>query len=140
MPLGSLTRWKRFPVAAAACIFVVRGMIVQIGFHEHMRLALPERYDCLVSPLPPNVLMESHNRNIPKWTDSTTTVFAVCFFTLYGVGIALFKDVPDILGDEKAGVRTAAVVFGARQVRAMCVWEICLVTLIHHQSCLRLWI
>ena len=30
MPLGEIMRWKRFPAVAAACIFVVRGLIVQV--------------------------------------------------------------------------------------------------------------
>jgi len=97
MPIANLTRWKRFPLLAASCIFVVRGLIVQIGFHEHLRSALPER-------------------SIPPWHESTVTLFAACFFTLIGVGIALFKDVPDILGDEAAGVRTLAVEVGAQRV------------------------
>jgi homogentisate phytyltransferase/homogentisate geranylgeranyltransferase len=127
MPLGTLTRWKQFPLLAAMCIFSVRGVIVQIGFHEHMRMALPHR--CVWAPfqhLMPRVsqvckisTVAVACRSVLPWSESTTTVFAVCFFTMYGVAIALFKDVPDILGDEQAGVRTAAVVLGARRVSAV---------------------
>ena len=76
MPLGEIMRWKRFPAIAAACIFVVRGFVVQVGFHEHMRTAAGN-----VTPIPP-------------WFESPTNMFAVVFFTSVGVGIALFKDVP----------------------------------------------
>merc|ERR1711968_332091 len=30
-------RWKKYPALAAGCIVVVRSLIVQIGFHEHIR-------------------------------------------------------------------------------------------------------
>lgn len=97
--MGPLARWKRFPMAAAACIFVVRGLIVQIGIHEHARAAAVPTW------------------SLPAWYACPTNVFAICFFTLFGVSIALFKDIPDIVGDKAAGVHTAAVVHGAQRVK-----------------------
>ena len=64
-------RWKRFPTLAALCIFVVRGLVVQIGFYEHVR--------------------QSVAADIGAWHENTTLVFSVLFFVVLGVAIALFK-------------------------------------------------
>ena len=75
-------RWKRSPVLAASCVLFVRAAIVQIGFFAH---ALGRG---LFFHLPKNL-----------W-------FAIGFMAVYGVVIALFKDLPDVVGDKKHGFRT----------------------------------
>merc|ERR1712060_987127 len=40
---------------------------------------------------------------------------------LFSVAIALFKDLPDIVGDKKAGIRTLSVVLGQKAVFRVCV-------------------
>eukprot|EP00041_Stephanoeca_diplocostata_P032635 m.1052572 g.1052572 ORF g.1052572 m.1052572 type:complete len:771 (-) comp24185_c0_seq26:740-3052(-) len=50
---GSLMRWKRFPTLAAMCIFVIRGIVVQVGFVEHINQAFVRRHPDV---LPPDVL------------------------------------------------------------------------------------
>jgi 4-hydroxybenzoate polyprenyltransferase len=62
-------RWKRFPFMAACCIFLVRAVIVQLGFYLHMR--------CAVLGLP------------LQWTQPL--LFGTAFMSLCSVVIALFK-------------------------------------------------
>ena len=38
--------------------------------------------------------------------------FAICFMTVYGIVIALFKDLPDVEGDSKEDVLTLSVRLG----------------------------
>ena len=71
-------RWKRSPVLAASCVLFVRAIIVQLGFFAH---ALGRG-------------LTDFNFPINLWC-------AICFMTVYGVVIALFKDLPDVEGDLK---------------------------------------
>ena len=91
-----LFRWKRFPTPAASCIFVIRGLVVQIGFYEHMRLSV--------------------DAEVGSWHANKTLTFSIAFFVVLGVAIALFKDVPDIAGDAQADIQTLAVQMGPRSV------------------------
>ena len=97
-----LLRWKQFPALAGMCIFVVRGVIVQIGFHEHLRATLDP------------------SAGIPAWHAVPTVFFSVVFFSFFGVCIALFKDIPDTEGDREEDVRTLAVRLGRRNVLRVC--------------------
>jgi homogentisate phytyltransferase/homogentisate geranylgeranyltransferase len=45
--------------------------------------------------------------------------FAICFMTVYGIVIALFKDLPDVDGDSKQNVRTLSVRLGVSLCRAI---------------------
>jgi homogentisate phytyltransferase/homogentisate geranylgeranyltransferase len=90
-----LLRWKRHPAAAAACILAVRSVAVQGGFFAHA-LRAADRAAPLALPPP--------------------LAFAVCMTAVFGVAIALLKDVPDVAGDAAASVRTLAVRVGAPSV------------------------
>eukprot|EP00877_Chromochloris_zofingiensis_P008438 jgi/Chrzof1/3848/Cz13g11020.t1 len=92
-------RWKRFPVLAAACILAVRAVVVQLGFFYHMKLALGTAQITLTRPL----------------------VFIMGFMLLFSIVIALFKDIPDVKGDEQADVRTFSVQFGVRRIFWSCI-------------------
>lgn len=86
-------RLKRFPFWASFCIVAVRGAVVNIGlflyFSHH--LAQP--------PIVPG------------------RVWALTgFVVLFSVAIALFKDIPDIEGDRRYGIRTLSVHLGQRPV------------------------
>jgi|TARA_B110000977_G_scaffold67024_1_gene91039 homogentisate phytyltransferase/homogentisate geranylgeranyltransferase len=90
-------RWKKSPVLAATCVLFVRAVIVQLGFFAH----------ALGRPLtdfnfPPNL-----------WC-------AIGFMAIYGIVIALFKDLPDIEGDTKQNVRTLGVRLGPSFVFNLC--------------------
>ena len=92
-------RWKQYPVAAAACILAVRAVLVQIGFFCHMQHALGAAELVLNRPV----------------------IFATGFMFMFSIVIALFKDLPDIAGDEKAGVRTLSVRLGQERVFWLCI-------------------
>ncbi|KAG4982297.1 hypothetical protein JHK87_027046 [Glycine soja] len=48
-------------------------------------------------------------------------VFLIVFMSFYSVGIALFKDIPDIEGDKKFGIHSFSARFGQKQVFWICV-------------------
>jgi homogentisate phytyltransferase/homogentisate geranylgeranyltransferase len=86
-------RWKRFPVLAAMCVVAVRGTIINAAFFAHARTALYQ--------LP---------WNVPgMWYSSA-------FFCVFGTVIAIIKDVPDIVGDRIANIRTFSVRVGAKRM------------------------
>ena len=92
-------RWKRFPVLAMSCILAVRAVIVQLGFYFHIKHALGTAQLTLTRPL----------------------LFTMAFMLLFSVVIALFKDIPDVKGDDLAGVRTFSVRHGIPQVFWTCI-------------------
>mmetsp|Transcript_7505 Transcript_7505/g.15287 ORF Transcript_7505/g.15287 Transcript_7505/m.15287 type:complete len:438 (-) Transcript_7505:120-1433(-) len=91
-------RWKRFPFLAAACIFVVRAVLVQLGFFLHQSVVVLGAAPVLTGPV----------------------VFATAFMCLCSVVIALFKDIPDVKGDTIAEVRTLSVRLGVDRVFNIC--------------------
>ena len=76
----------------------MRAVIVQLGFFAH---ALGRG------------LLDFH---FPKnlW-------FAIGFMVVYGAVIALFKDLPDVVGDQKQNIRTLSVRLGPSVVFNICV-------------------
>ncbi|EFJ42181.1 hypothetical protein VOLCADRAFT_45120, partial [Volvox carteri f. nagariensis] len=92
-------RWWRSPILAAGCILAVRAIIVQLGFYTHMRQHLKHSLSGL---------------SLSVW-------FVVVFMLFFSIVIALFKDLPDVLGDRKAGVRTLSVRLGEGSVFRICV-------------------
>eukprot|EP01043_Picozoa_sp_COSAG02_P020738 COSAG02_NODE_1030_length_15077_cov_36.210119_2_plen_171_part_00 len=98
-------RWKKYPVLAAGCILSVRSVIVQVGFFSHLQERLP-------SPVP--------------WQHCAPITFSVAFIFAFSVVIAFFKDLPDVAGDEAAGVRTMAVRIGVGTIFNGCVTALAL--------------
>ncbi|KAK9830076.1 hypothetical protein WJX72_009619 [[Myrmecia] bisecta] len=92
-------RWKRYPVIAAGCILAVRAIMVQLGFYFHMKQALGAATLTMTRPLQ----------------------FAVTFMFFISIVIALFKDIPDVRGDQQAGVRTLSVRVGVKPVFWTCI-------------------
>jgi homogentisate phytyltransferase/homogentisate geranylgeranyltransferase len=86
-------RLKRFPFWASFCILAVRGAVVNLGLFLHFS-------DQLGQPLaiPPKI-----------WT-------LTGFILIFSIGIALFKDIPDIEGDRRYGISTFSVKLGQRRV------------------------
>jgi homogentisate phytyltransferase/homogentisate geranylgeranyltransferase len=86
-------RLKRFPFWASFCILAVRGAVVNLGLFLHFS-------DQLGQPLA-----------IPLrvWT-------LTGFILVFSIGIALFKDIPDIEGDRRYGISTFSVKLGQRRV------------------------
>jgi homogentisate phytyltransferase/homogentisate geranylgeranyltransferase len=94
-----LLRWKRFALVAAMCILAVRAVIVQIAFYLHMQTfvyGLPIAF-------------------------SKPVIFATGFMSFFSVVIALFKDIPDIVGDKIYGIRSFTVRLGQERVFWICI-------------------
>ena len=90
-------RWKKSPFLAATFVLFVRAVIVQLGFFAH---ALGRE-------------LTDFNFPINLWC-------AIGFMTVYGIVIALFKDLPDMEGDMKQNVRTLSVRLGPSFVFNLC--------------------
>lgn len=94
-------RLKRFPLLAAFCIVAVRGTIINAGFFAHAkRAAFGGQVGSVVHYL---------------FNDRACMLSSV-FFGIFGIVIALMKDVPDVAGDEQASVRTFSVRVGQTRV------------------------
>lgn len=98
MALGtvySLPPWrlKGRPGWAAGSIALARGFVANLGLYLHYRASLLGDLSANAPPL-----------------------WALAFFTGFGLVIALFKDIPDRDGDDHFGVRTLAVRWGRRRV------------------------
>lgn len=93
-------RVKRFAALASACILSVRGVLINIGFFLHAT---------------------KFSRTMTRPIIPPALTFAAIFFTLFGIIIALLKDVPDIQGDRLFGIRTFSVKLGARTIFNTCV-------------------
>ncbi|CAK9169407.1 unnamed protein product [Ilex paraguariensis] len=85
-----LLRWKRFAFVAAMCILAVRAVIVQIAFYLHMQTFVYGRSAVFSKPV----------------------IFATAFMSFFSVVIALFKDIPDIVGDRIYGIQSFTVRLG----------------------------
>ncbi|KAI3472430.1 hypothetical protein Pfo_029551 [Paulownia fortunei] len=94
-----LLRWKRFAVVAAMCIFAVRAVIVQIAFYLHVQMYVYGRPAVLTKPV----------------------IFATAFMSFFSVVIALFKDIPDIVGDKIYGIQSFTVRLGQERVFWTCI-------------------
>lgn len=86
-------RLKRFPFWASLCILIVRGAVVNLGLYLHYsdQLGLPWK-------IPANI-----------WA---LTAFVVVF----SVVIAIFKDIPDVVGDRQYNIATFTVRLGQQRV------------------------
>ncbi|KAI3956418.1 hypothetical protein MKX01_016831 [Papaver californicum] len=93
-------RWKRFALVAAMCILAVRAVIVQLAFFLHMQTFVYRRAVFFTRPL----------------------IFATAFMSFFSVVIALFKDIPDIVGDKIFGIRSFTVRLGQERVFWICVY------------------
>lgn len=102
-----MLRWKENPFLATSCILIVRALIVQLGFYCHA--------------LGSGLLGMEIKKNL---------IFSVSFMCIYSIVIALFKDIPDIMGDAQEGIQTLSVRFGISIT-----FQICLVLLTFAYSC-----
>ena len=93
-------RLKRFPLLAAFCIVSVRGAVINAGFFAHAKAAAfggaSSVLDCLTSDM--------------------RCILSSLYFAIFGVVIALMKDVPDVKGDSLSNIRTFSVRLGQKRV------------------------
>jgi homogentisate phytyltransferase/homogentisate geranylgeranyltransferase len=92
-------RWKRFALVAAMCILAVRAVIVQIAFYLHVQTFVFGRAAIFPKPV----------------------IFATGFMSFFSVVIALFKDIPDIVGDKIFGIQSFTVRLGQEKVFWVCI-------------------
>ncbi len=96
-------RLKRFPVLAASCIYIVRGWIVNLGLYSYFRS---------INQLPIQLTSEL----------MTLTLF----ISIFGLVIAIFKDIPDIEGDQKFQISTFSIQLGSKKIVDGSIWALCL--------------
>jgi len=97
-------RLKRFPMLAAFCIVAVRGTVINASFFAHAKSAVFGGGGGGGGGVLQALLTD------PK------CILSSAFFCVFGIVIALMKDVPDVVGDETSNVRTFPVRLGQRQV------------------------
>ncbi|MFS8857453.1 homogentisate phytyltransferase [Synechococcus sp. H55.7] len=91
-------RLKRFPLAASACIYSVRGLIVNLGLYSHFQQVMQGRVE-LSAPI----------------------VWLTGFMSIFGLVIALFKDIPDMEGDRQFAIATFSLRFGPERISRFCI-------------------
>lgn len=91
-------RLKRFPLLAAFCILVVRGSLVNLGFFLQAKMAVQ------------GAQFSSLKEALLAYPES---IYITVFFAIYGLVIALMKDVPDVRGDIQNDIKTFSVRMGA---------------------------
>lgn len=92
-------RLKRFPFFASLCIFVVRGVIVNLGLFLHFQATWGDP-----AHIPPAI-----------WT-------LTAFILVFTFAIAIFKDIPDLEGDRRYNITTFTVQLGQRAVFNLARW------------------
>lgn len=96
-------RLKRFPVLAAFCIVAVRGAVINAGFYAHAMAAV--------------FSSSSATRSVLHYlTTDPKCLGCSLFFAVFGIVIALMKDVPDVKGDRIANIRSFSVRLGQTTV------------------------
>mmetsp|Transcript_5114 Transcript_5114/g.14594 ORF Transcript_5114/g.14594 Transcript_5114/m.14594 type:complete len:396 (-) Transcript_5114:255-1442(-) len=93
-------RLKRFPFLAAFCIVSVRGAVINAGFFAHARAAAFGASGSVMECL----------------TSDPRCILSSLYFAVFGIVIALMKDVPDVKGDAISNVRTFSVRLGQKRV------------------------
>ena len=96
-------RMKKHPLLAAFCIVAVRGTIINAGFYSHA--------------------VSTAFGNIPQITgvlgclmNDYKCALSSAFFGVFGIVIALMKDVPDAHGDRIFNIRSFTVRLGQKRV------------------------
>ena len=94
-------RLKRFSLMAAFCILAVRGFVVNIGLFTYFNQSLTQ-----VLSFPPII-----------W-------IITLFILVFTIAIAIFKDVPDMAGDQKFQIQTFTISWGKPAILNITRWVI----------------
>lgn len=97
-------RLKRFPLLAAFCIVAVRGTIINAGFFAHAKAAAYGAQGAAAATVM-NCLLKD-----PR------CMLSSLFFGVFGIVIALMKDIPDVAGDEMSNIRSFSVRIGQDRI------------------------
>jgi homogentisate phytyltransferase/homogentisate geranylgeranyltransferase len=95
-------RLKRYPQLAALCILIVRGSIVNLGFYFQAKCKL----------IGSDYFYSFFNacKAYPE------AVLLTTFFAIFGLVIAIMKDVPDIKGDQLFDIPSFSVQLGSKKM------------------------
>ena len=93
-------RLKRFPFLAATCIVAVRGTIINVGFFAHAQQSV----------------FGNTNGILRMFMTDQKCLLSSLFFGIFGIVIALMKDVPDVAGDAIANIRSFSVRVGQKTI------------------------
>ncbi|KAG5188763.1 tocopherol phytyltransferase, partial [Tribonema minus] len=111
-------RLKRFPLLAAMCILSVRGAVMNACFYAHFALKSGALSGALSGGLsPPSLTSGIRDVCLLPLRDARCGLL-VGFFAVFGVVIALLKDVPDFKGDAQHNIRSFTVRMGRERVFA----------------------
>jgi homogentisate phytyltransferase / homogentisate geranylgeranyltransferase len=94
-------RLKRYSLMAAFCILAVRGFVVNVGLFTYFNQSLTQ-----VLSFPPIV-----------W-------IITLFILVFTIAIAIFKDVPDMAGDQKFQIQTFTISWGKSAILNITRWVI----------------
>ncbi|MEM1170847.1 MAG: homogentisate phytyltransferase [Cyanobacteria bacterium P01_H01_bin.35] len=118
-------RLKRFPVLAAICIFIVRGVIVNLGIFLSFVWGW-EKFDEVSGSLNTwmgeigEIILLNKSLIIPE---IPPTVWALTLFVIvFTFAIAIFKDIPDIEGDRQYNINTFTIKLGIFAVFNLARW------------------
>jgi homogentisate phytyltransferase/homogentisate geranylgeranyltransferase len=100
-------RLKRFPLLAAMCIVAVRGTVINASFYAHALHAAFGGAGAAGAPAATVVGTLLADRRC---------LLSSLFYCVFGIVIALMKDVPDVRGDRRGRVRTFSVRLGPARV------------------------
>lgn len=89
-------RLKRNPFLAALCIITTRGLLINGGFYGHA-------IHCL------------YGQTLNIFHDLKCLAL-ISYFSIFGAVISIFKDIPDIHGDQLYGIRSFSVRVGAKRM------------------------
>ncbi len=94
-------RLKRFSLWAAFCILVVRGVVINVGLFTYFHQQLTNTLS-----FPPLL-----------WV-------ITLFILVFTIAIAIFKDVPDLEGDQKFQIQTFTISWGKSAILSITRWVI----------------
>ncbi|XP_006465161.2 coumarin 8-geranyltransferase 1, chloroplastic-like [Citrus sinensis] len=92
-----LLRWKASPLMAAVAIVIGNGINNVLPSFLHVQKYVLGRPVVFTKPL----------------------LFAVAFSAIFSIVLSLLKDIPDVEGDKKSGIRTLPVILGKERVLSM---------------------
>ncbi|PKU83837.1 putative homogentisate phytyltransferase 1, chloroplastic [Dendrobium catenatum] len=92
-------RWKKREITAMLSIIANRGIVLQLSTFLHMQTFVLGRQTNFSKPL----------------------ILGAIVVSIFSAVVALFKDVPDIEGDKKFGIRSLATSLGPKKVFWICV-------------------
>ncbi|KAI3775277.1 hypothetical protein L1987_49848 [Smallanthus sonchifolius] len=94
-----LLRWKRFPYTAVLYMINSRALAIPFGYYAHVQRAIRGGI----------VLSKRH-------------FFSIAMLIVFSVVLILFKDIPDIKGDEMHGIKSLASQIGPERMFWSCTW------------------